>query len=366
MTTVRDVLQALETIAPQNLAFSFDKVGLQVGNPNSPVSKAVVALDRSLGAINFAKEVKAELLITHHPLIFDPLERVVESDEVGFAITEMIKSGIAFVAAHTNWDCAVGGINDVLAERLELQEIMPFGFAPTAERLKLVVFAPEENADQLVDCLSAVGAGVIGNYTRCAFMSEGTGTYVGNESSNPTIGERGRVESAIEVRIEMVLDSTIRTEVEEVIRAVHPYDEPAFDIYNLSPTGLMNCGRIGHLANHMSLRNFAEHVDRRLETRCQTWGDPDKQIEFVAVVGGAADGDWAAAMAEGADVYVTGEVKQHTALAASSAGIGMIAAGHYATENPGAAELAARLSIAIPAIDWMAYSPPPGFNGRPF
>ena len=118
MPDVNDVLLALEEIAPSHLAFDFDKIGLQVGSRSAQVSKAVVSLDRSLGAIREAKHLGAELLVAHHPLIFSPIERVVESDEVGQSVSELISSGISFVAAHTNWDCAVGGVNDVLADLL--------------------------------------------------------------------------------------------------------------------------------------------------------------------------------------------------------------------------------------------------------
>jgi hypothetical protein len=105
-------------------------------------------------------------------------------------------------------------------------------------RSKVVVFVPLEKADELTFAMASAGAGTIGNYTLCSFRTAGVGTFMGNESSNPLLGEKGNFEMAGEVRLEMICG---RKNVGQVIRKiyeVHPYDEPAFEVYDvLTGTG---------------------------------------------------------------------------------------------------------------------------------
>lgn len=366
MPTVGDVLRVLEEIAPARFAFSFDKIGLQIGSPDQPVSRAVVSLDRSLGAISFAREQGAQLLLSHHPLIWDPLKRVLLNQHVGRSVAELLKADIAFIAAHTNWDSARHGINDALASVLGLEEVSDFGTASEVPMLKLVVFTPAEAVDAVIDAASAAGAGRIGNYERCAFTSEGHGTFLGNDEANPTVGEKGRIEVVPEVKIEMVLPQERATAVEKAVRTAHPYEAPAFDLLPMRNLHEQPAGRMGVLAQPMSLREFVTHVDARLETRSEAWGDPEKRVRKIAVVGGAADGDWVSARNQGADVYLTGEVKQNVALEASESGIAILASGHYATEQPGCEALRETMAQRLREIDWGLFTPAPGLHGRPF
>ena len=153
--------------------------------------------------------------------------------------------------------------------------------------------------------------------------------------------------------------------VESAIRQVHPYEEPAIDVYVLRESYEQAAGRIGTLPHPMSLRAFADHVDTSLGTRSWAWGDPDQVIRTVGVVGGAADGEGRFARRAGADVFLTGEVKQHIALEASESGLPIIAGGHYATEQPGVEDLAAAMSKLLPEIEWSVFAPEPGWHGRP-
>ncbi len=362
---VREVLAALETVAPVRYAFSFDKVGLQVGDPEAEVTKAVVSLDRSRAAVAHARDVGAQLLLAHHPLLFSPLNKVLANDHTGRTVLELASAGIAFVAAHTNWDSTRGGVNDALAELLQVRDTKPFGFAEDVERLKLIFFAPPHSVDRIIDALGEAGAGVIGRYRRCAFQSPGTGTYLGMDGSNPYNGEPGKVEVVEESRVEMVLRRDQQRFVERTLRENHPYEEPAYDFLVLPPVAEQAAGRVGLLDEPLSLTDFARSVESSLDTKAWTWGDPARKIRRVAVVGGAADGEWMAAQRAGADVLVTGEVKQHIAVEAAESGFALIAAGHYATEQPGAAALRDRMAEICSAVEWQLFTPAPGFAGRP-
>jgi dinuclear metal center YbgI/SA1388 family protein len=364
MATVHEVLDVLEGIAPRSFAFDFDKVGLQVGDLHANVRRAVVSLDRSRAAVKFAKTEGAQLLLAHHPLIFTPIEFVGRHGHVGTTLFELIEAGIAFIAAHTNWDCAVGGINDALAAKLSLVDVEPFGSASIVEQLKMVVTAPTADSQKIVDAASAAGAGQIGRYSRCAFLGSGTGTFIAGAGANPTIGEIGKVEEVEECRIEMTVVADRRWFVEDAVRRAHPYEEPSIDLYPLTPGSGHPAGRVGKLPEPKSLEQFTAYVEACLRTKALSWGQADRQISRVAVVGGAADSEWIGA-SNLADVFVTGEVKQHVALEAVECGSAIIAAGHYATEQPGCVALRDRMALAMPDIDWLLFEPQPGEAGRP-
>jgi dinuclear metal center YbgI/SA1388 family protein len=358
-------MEALERLAPRRYAFSFDKVGLQVGDPSAELTTGVVSLDRSLGAVAFTAEHSAQMLVAHHPLIFEPLATVLQTSHTGRTVLELARKNIAFAAAHTNWDSARGGVNDALASIFGLADVKPFGSAASVKRLKVVVFCPEDAVEKLIDAASEAGAGQIGEYSRCVFTSPGTGTFLGSGDSNPAIGEAGQIEDAPEVRLEMVLPEARARAVAKAIRRVHPYEEPAFDFFLLQADEEQPAGRVGLLPNPMPLQELAALSDERLHTRSWAWGDPGRLIRRVAVVGGAADGEWRDARGAGADVLITGEVKQHVGLEAAEEGFALIGAGHYATEQPGCAALRDRLAAEMPEVEWLLYAPEPGFSGRP-
>ena len=124
MATVADILNYIETLAPTDMKMDWDNVGLLCGRKNQKVSKILVALDPFRNVIEEAIEEKADLIVTHHPLIFrNPLMAVTEDTEAGRCVLTLMEHGIAAINAHTNLDLAPGGINDVLAQKLGLSDI---------------------------------------------------------------------------------------------------------------------------------------------------------------------------------------------------------------------------------------------------
>lgn len=366
MSKVFSALIALEKIAPRRFAFSFDKVGLQVGEVSAPLTKGVVSLDRSLGAVKYAAENGAQMLVAHHPLIFEPISAVTDRTHVGRTILELARNNIAFAAAHTNWDSARGGINDALAKIFGLVDVKTFGSAAAVRQLKVVVLCPAQSAEAIIDAVSAAGAGLIGEYKRCAFVTQGTGTFHGSEASSPAVGEAGKTEHVAETRIEMVLPEAAAKDVEEAIRKVHPYEEPAVDFFALADRLEQPAGRVGRLPQPMTLRELTALANERLDTAAMTWGNPSRMVTGLAIVGGSADSEWREARSASANVLLTGEVKQHVGLEAVEQDFPIIAAGHFATEHPGCATLRDRLAEAMPDVEWLLYTPEPGFSGRPF
>lgn len=359
MATLADLQRTLDGIAPPEMAFSWDRIGRQLGDPRLEVSRVLVTLDPSLASLLAAVERGCEAIVSHHPLIWEPLRQI----QPGSPVEAMVRADVGLIVAHTNWDCASGGVNDTLAERLELEDVRAFGRSAGAREWKLATFVPAGDEGPILDALARAGAGRIGLYERCAFIQSGRGTFRPLPGASPTIGDVGGVEEVEELRVEMVVPESRLRQVQEALLAAHPYETPAFDWIALRDPVGQPMGRIGSLPNALGLRDFIKFVSSRLDATCVAWGS-ERAVRRVAVVGGAADDEWHAAQAAGADVLVTGEVKQHNALAASEAGFALLAAGHYETEQPGMEALAQKLGMALPEVEVNLFAPPPGTSGR--
>lgn len=336
MPKVRDVLAALEEIAPTRYAFPGDKIGLQVGDPNAEVTRAFVSLDRSLGAVNAAKAAGADLLLAHHPLIYAPMTKLDTSRHDMRTVLALASSGINFIAAHTNWDSARGGINDALVELLGLQDVGDCGTASEVPTVRIVTEVPAASHGKVNEVLATF---------RAARHTSGL--------------------SGDEVQVVITLPEEFSRRVMAEIRRVCAKSIPTFEVTPLAPVSEQAAGRIGKLPEPMNLVEFSKLVNERLDTVTLAWGEPTKVLKKVAVVGGAADFDWTGAQRAGADVFLTGEVKQHIALEASESGLCMLASGHYATEQPGVVALAKRMQEMLPEVTWDLCVPEKGLSGRP-
>ena len=347
MVRVREIQEAVEGIAPASLAEDWDNVGLQVGDPNAQVTRVLVALTPLPEVFEEAEETGADLLLFHHPLIFRPLKGVNTASYPGDLVARAIRGNIAVHAAHTNYDAAPGGVSVALAEALGLSGPLEV-VAPRGSTKKIVVFVPEENADAVADALSGAGAGRIGDYTHCTFRSTGTGTFFGGEGTDPYAGEKGRLERLSELRLETVVPSHLVRGAVAAIRVVHPYEEPAFDVYPVDghPEGC-GLGRVGRLREPLAPKRFADYVSDCLGFPVRLLSDPapGRPVERVAVLGGS--GGSFIGQASGADAYVTGDLSYHDALLAESLGLAAVDAGHAPTELPSLAPLARMLGERV-------------------
>lgn len=343
---VSDVLGAVEGLAPPALAEEWDNVGLQVGDPKAEVRRVLVALTPLPEVFEEAKELGADLLLFHHPLLFRPLRRLDPSLYPGDLVTRAVRGGLAVLAAHTNYDAAPNGVSVALAQALRLSGAHRV-VAPRGSMSKIVVFVPEESVEGVADALAGGGAGEIGLYTRCTFRTPGTGTFFGGEGSDPRLGEKGRLERVEEIRLETVVPAHLARGAAAAARAAHPYEEPALDVYPVEgrPQGC-GYGRVGLLPRPLAAEALREHVSGRLgfEARLVADGRPGREIENVAVLGGSGGSFVRQAAAAGAEAYVTGDLDYHDALLAESLGLVAIDAGHAATELPSLAPLAERLA----------------------
>jgi dinuclear metal center YbgI/SA1388 family protein len=334
--TVGDWLGVVHHRYPPSHAYEWDNVGLQVGDPAWPVARVLVSLDVTSAVLDEAAEEEGTLVLAHHPLLFRPLATLTPSTASGRLALRAAQAGIAVAAAHTNLDVTQdgAGTSDPVARVLDLQATRPLDTPLTdGKRCKLITFVPTEAIDAVLDGVSAAGAGRIGEYERCAFRVRGTGTFRPLDGADPYSGQVGEVALEEEDRVEIELPTRIAGEVVRALIAAHPYEEVAYDLVPMYDGAEVGLGIVGDLPTAQPLEAVAAAIREHLPApHLRFAGDPDREVRRVAVVGGAGDSHIGAAMAAGADVYVTGDLRHHVTLDAVEQGLALIDAGHHATE----------------------------------
>lgn len=350
--TIRDALHALREFAPEEWAEEWDNVGLQFGREDAPLRRAMACLDVTEETVDAAREANVDLIVAHHPILFRPPKTLREDRPEGRLIAVLIRSEIAFYAGHTNVDVAPGGTNDALADRLGLMETRPLLPGPKQRQYKLAVFTPPKAVPAVIEAAARAGAGVIGHYSHCTFRSPGTGTYLPLEGSNPFAGEVGRLEEAREERLEALVPERRIGAVLEAVRAAHPYEEVAYDLYPLeNPGPPIGLGRVGRIPEPMPLSEFAGLVAERLSAAHVDVTQGKDPVQTIAVCGGSCGKFIEAADRAGADLFVTSEIGHHQKLLARSLGLSLVEASHADTERPVIGVLARVLRDALPDVE---------------
>lgn len=339
----KEVFEYLENWVPKGIAWDRDNVGLQVGDSNLETEGILLTLDITLDAIEKALKEKCNLIISHHPLIFNPLNRIDLQTLKGELINLAIKNELTIYSAHTNLDFSKDGVSFSLAKRLGLQKITFLENAPSTQ-YKLVTFVPEQYVENLLNELSAAGAGVIGNYSHCSYQLKGFGTFLGQENTNPTIGEKGKLEKVEETRLEMIFEKWNLNKILKALLSNHPYEEPAYDIYPLENRNVnFGFGAVGYLNERMGLISFVNLVKKKLRAPSVKYTSGKKKfIEKVGVCGGSGADLIQRAINSGCDAFVSADIKYHTFLDYEGL-IALIDAGHFYTEFPILDELEGRL-----------------------
>jgi dinuclear metal center YbgI/SA1388 family protein len=357
MINIATVVQFLDEFAPPNLAADWDNVGLLLGDPADPVQKIMTCLTVTPETAGEAVARGANLVVTHHPILFRAVKRLTAASPDGRMLLALVRAGVAVYSPHTAFDNTAGGINELLAHRLGLTDLAPLRRRGEGRQYKLVVFVPEKDLARVSDAVFAAGAGHIGQYSECSFRLAGTGTFFGSDATNPTVGQKGRREEVGEWRLEVICPEACLNDAIQAMRRAHSYEEPAFDVYLLhSAPGPFGEGRIGRLPGAVCLKELAQTVQRVLSAGAvQVVGDPERSVERVAVVCGAGGEFLADATRARADVFLTGEMRFHDQLAAQAQGLAVVLPGHYATERFGVEELAAKLQARWPELNvWPA------------
>jgi dinuclear metal center YbgI/SA1388 family protein len=346
------ILEYLEHFAPLASAAEWDNVGLLLGDRDAGVQRVMTCLTVTPESTAEAIEERVQLIVTHHPILFRPIQRLTSANPEGRMLLALAKAGVAVFSPHTAFDNAPGGINDLVAKRLELSDVTPLRRGEETTQCKVVVFVPEIDLARVSDALFAAGAGQIGQYRQCSFRLAGTGTFLGGDATNPTVGQKGRREEVAEWRLEVVCPSDKIESVVAAMRKAHSYEEPAFDVYPLHPRpSSFGEGRLGRLLQPAPLEQFAQAVRASLHAGpVQFVGDVERPVHRVAVVCGAGGEFLKDAVRGKADVLLTGEARFHDYLAAQTAGLALVMPGHYATERCGVEMLAEQLQLRWPEL----------------
>lgn len=331
--TIQNVITYLDDWAPPGVAWERDNPGLQVGDVRSEVKKILLCLDVTEQTVQEARKKNCNVILSHHPLIFHSLKKInTTTDPVSRIISALLKNDITLLSYHTNLDFTKDGVSFALAECLRLTDIRFLKHADSNQS-KLVVFVPESHSAAVASAVFAAGGGIIGNYSNCSFSLEGTGTFLGSEKTNPTVGQKETFESVAERRLEILCDNWKLEAVKRALLNAHPYEEPACDIYPLKNTNVnYGAGALGFLPEALSEEVFGQYVTEKLGLNGLRFvagkGGP---IRSVAVCGGAGSDLLNTAVLAGADAFVTADVSYHTFREAAG-NIFLADAGHYETE----------------------------------
>jgi len=331
---IKDITNCLESIAPLSLQESYDNAGLIVGDPQQEVTGVVVCLDSIEAVIDEAIAKKCNLVVAHHPIVFNGLKQLNGKNYVERVVLKAIKNDIAIYAIHTNLDNVFWqGVNSKIAEKLQLHTTKIL--APKKGLLnKLVVFCPFKKVEAVKKALFAAGAGNIGDYDECSFSTPGKGTFRGDESTNPYVGEKGQQHSEEEERIEVIYPSYKEKGILRAMVEAHPYEEVAYDCYQLKNSWQdVGSGLVGELVKPMDEKEFLSFLKTQMKTDCIRYTAlRDKPIQKVALCGGAGSFLLQAAKGAGADVFITGDFKYHEFFDADGQLI-VADIGHYESEQ---------------------------------
>lgn len=327
----RDIIKQLEKWAPKSLAYNWDPIGLQIGDIDRKCQRVLVTLDVLESVVDESIAKNVDLIVAHHPLLFKPLNKVDLQTPKGRIVKKLIQHDITVYAAHTNLDIAKGGVNDLLAEALDLNNIEVLVETEREQLYKIVVFVPIDYEAVLRDALASAGAGHIGEYSHCMYQIKGEGTFKPLEGSNPFIGNENELTRVKETRIETIVHKKYLQKAIKSAKDAHPYEEMAYDIYPLEISGdPLGLGRIGFLENATSLQAFTEDLKKKLDVNyVRVTGDLEQSVKRIAVLGGSGEKYYQDAFNQGADVYVTGDMTFHQAQEAEAIGLNVIDAGHY-------------------------------------
>lgn len=327
-----EIIQLFESWSPKKLAcMPNDPIGLALGTLNKPVQNVLVTLDVTHEVVDEAIANGCELIIAHHPPIFMKLSNLRTDNPKGKLFEKILKNDIAVYAAHTNLDVAEGGVNDLLADALQLVDRKILEHTYSEPMLKLTVFVPSSHEVSVRVALANAGAGQIGDYENCSFTSVGEGRFRALEAANPFVGEVGKMHTLQEKKIEVVLPASQKNRVLRAMLVAHPYEEPAYDLWTLDiTTNEQGLGRIGKLAEPMTLQQFAAFVKVQLDVpTLRVVGPLDAVVHKVAVVGGDGNKYIRTAKFAGADVFVTGDIGFHMAQDAEVDGLHIVDPGHH-------------------------------------
>ena len=331
--TFGEFQRTLEEWIPLATAWKGDNSGVQVGRKDSRITNILVALDVTMEVAHEAVQRRANLIITHHPLMFYPLRSLTPDSRAGEIALYVAEQKINLYAAHTNLDHVAGGVSSVMAAKLGLQNVKIL--SPMRESVsKVIVFVPGSHLENVASAIHGAGGGRFSKYQECSFRSEGVGTFKGMKGARPFIGKEGVLERTPEVKLEMLVEKWNLSRVIGAMLKAHPYEEVAYDVIPLeNESREIGLGAVGELPRPVSGKAFLKLVKQKFGLPSLRFaGSAAKSVKRVAVCGGAGSDLVPEAIRQNADAFVTADVKYHSFQGAERELL-LIDAGHFETEQ---------------------------------
>ncbi len=330
---IKDIINFFEDEAPIKLQEDYDNSGLTIGNPDWKISGVLLTIDIIPEVITEAFEKKCNLIITHHPLIFNGLKKLSGNNIVENAIILAIKNDIAIYTVHTNIDAIYKGVSNKICEKLGLinRKIL----VPKSQFLnKIITYVPEAHAENVRNAMFGAGAGNIGDYSGCSYNIKGMGSFKAEENANPFVGEKGKIHFEEEIRIEMIFPNNLQNKIIDAMISAHPYEEVAYDLIKLQNTwDRAGLGMYGELENEMSEKDLFEKIKNVFKLKIIKHSPfLNKPVKRIAVCGGSGSSFIKHAINCNADVYITGDIKYHDYFKAENK-ILLADIGHYESEQ---------------------------------
>ncbi len=330
---ILDLISVLENFAPLELQEDYDNSGLLTGSPSWECTGVLCTLDVTKEILQEAVNKNCNLIISHHPLIFHGLKRLIGNSYVEQVVVSAIQFNLAIYAAHTNLDNVIHGVNGMIASKLKLKNT--FVLQPKSNMLrKLITFVPLDQAAKVQKAVFEAGGGHIGNYEECSFISEGTGTYKAGSGAHPYLGKLGERHEEKEAKIEIVFPFYLQDEVINALKKHHPYEEVAYDIFSMENVqNQLGAGIVGSLAEEKTeaeFLNLLQHTFQADGIRHSRLNG--RMVRTVAVCGGSGSFLIHAAVKKNVDFFITADLKYHDFFDITGKLV-LVDIGHYESEQ---------------------------------
>ena len=331
----KKIAKIIEKIAPISTAEDWDNVGFQIGNKNVEIDRIMVALEITEEVLKEAINKNIDLIVTHHPLIFNKIASLTTDDPIQKFVIKMIKNNINLYVAHTNIDASEMGTNYYLSELLNLYGIEGIDDNVLDYLYKVSVFIPENEYEKVQNVLFRYHAGEFKNYDKASFSTNGIGTFRALEGSNPYVGKVNEMENVKEIKLEMIIDKKYLDNAIENMIKVHPYEVVAYDVIKLeNPNNKYSIGITGYLEKSLNIDEIVELVKEKFKIdNLKIVRSNNKKNKKIAICSGAGSEYIEKASKLGCNCLITGDIKYHEAQFAKQLGINVIDAGHFETEN---------------------------------
>ena len=332
---IQELIHTLAQVAPASYQESYDNAGLITGNPSWECTGCLVTLDCLEATVEEAVTKGCNLIVAHHPILFKAVKQLTGKDYIQKTLIKAIKEDIAIYAIHTNLDNVISGVNKKIADLLSLENqriLLPkSGLLST-----LITFVPSSAAGKVKQALFDAGGGKLGNYSQCAFSTSGTGSFKPETGARPAIGQVGQKEEVQEERIELIFPNHLQPQLVQALLSSHPYEQVAYYIHPLNNLlGEVGSGIIGTLAEPIDFQGLFEKIKKIFHVkviRHTALPSTQKKVRTVALCGGAGSFLTKEAIKQGADVYITADVKYHEFFDADNQ-IVLADIGHFESEQ---------------------------------